>query len=139
MKKVLCTLLALITIISASTVTAMAAAQEPDGEVRNTGAVIFTTKRFSDTLAAGSVDVEFTKVADSYTVIIILQRKKDGEWITAVDISNNTHRYTGVKQDSLLTYDKWSVKKGDIYRIKCISTDRYSGIEYTRTSFSDPF
>lgn len=139
MKKILCTLLALIIVISASVVTTYGAVKPPDGEVQNTGAVVFTTKRFSDTKAAASIDVEFTKVADSYTVIIILQRKKDGNWITAVDVDNNTHRYTGKKKDSVLTYDEWSVKKGDIYRIKCISTDRYSGIEYTRTCYSDPF
>lgn len=139
MKKFLCTLLALIMMISASAVTTYAAVKTPDAEVQNTGAVGFTTRRLSDTKAAASVAVEFTKVADSYTVIIILQRKKDGEWITAVDISNNTHRYTGTKKDGILTYDEWAVKKGDIYRVKCISTDRYSGIEYTRTSYSDPF
>ena len=139
MKKVLCTLLALITIISASTVTAMAAAQEPDGEVQNTSAVSFSIRRYSDTKAAGSADIEFTQKPVSYSVIIILQRKKDSEWITAVDIDNNTHRYYGQNDRSVLTYDEWAVKKGDLYRIKCISTDRYDGIEYTRTCYSDPF
>lgn len=139
MKKFLCTLLALIMMISASAVTTYAAVKTPDAEVQNTSHVGFTYKRYSDTKAAGSVSVDFTKKADSYTVIIILQRKKDGAWITAVDISNNTHRYYGTNDSSVLTYDEWSVKKGDIYRIKCISTDRYDGIEYTRTCYSDPF
>lgn len=139
MKKFLCTLLALIMIISASAVTTYAAVKTPDAGVQNTFSVGFTTRRYSDTKAAGSADVNFTKKADSYTVIIILQRKKDNNWITAVDISNNTHRYYGTKDSSVLTYDEWTVKKGDIYRIKCISTDRYDGIEYTRTCYSDPF
>lgn len=139
MKKILCTLLALIIVISASVVTTYGAVKPPDGEVQNTGAVSFTTRRFSDTRAAASVDIDFTKRADSYSVIIILQRKKDGNWITAVDISNNTHRYYGKNESSVLTYDEWTVKKGDLYRVKCISTDRYDGIEYTRTCYSDPF
>lgn len=139
MKKILCTLLALITIISASAVTTYAAAIPPDAEVQNTSAVSFAHRRYSDTKAAASVSVEFTKKADSYTVIIILQRKKDGVWITSTDVDGNTHRYTGTNDRSVLTYDEWTVKKGDIYRVKCISTDRYSGIEYTRTCYSDPF
>lgn len=139
MKKFLCTLLALIMIISASAVTTYAAVKTPDAEVQNTGMVSFSHKRYSDTKAAGSANIEFTKKPDSYTVIIILQRKKDNNWITAVDISNNTHRYYGKNERSVLTYDEWTVKKGDIYRIKCISTDRYEGIEYTRTCYSDPF
>lgn len=139
MKKFLCTLLALIMIISASAVTTYAAVKTPDAEVQNTSAVSFSIKRYSDTKAAGSADIEFTKVADTFSIIIILQRKKDGEWITAVDISNNTHRYYGANDSSFLTYDEWTVKKGDIYRIKCISTDKYNGIQYTRTCYSDPF
>ena len=43
MKKFLCTLLALIMIISASAVTTYAAVKTPDAEVQNTSAVGFTT------------------------------------------------------------------------------------------------
>lgn len=138
-KRIVCVLLALTMVFSVGAVTVFAAIAPPDVAPQNTALVGFVIKRYSDTKAAGSADVEFTKTPISYTVIIVLQRKKDGEWITAVDVDGNTHRYYGKNKHNVLTYDEWAVKKGDLYRIKCISTDRYDGIQYTRTCYSDPF
>ena len=106
----------------------------------STGLVVFGTRRISNTKASASVDVEFTGVADDYTVTITLQKKSNGSWIKASDIDANTIIYKGTNRDGILTYDEWTVKSGVVYRIKCVSTDKYdSGISYTSTTYSDPF
>lgn len=105
----------------------------------STFGVSFYTKRSSDTKASASVDVAFTQTADNYVVAIILQKKTSTGWTTATDVSGNTHYYRGSNKSGVLTYDSWTVKKGFVYRIKCVSTDKYDGIEYTRTTYSDPF
>lgn len=106
----------------------------------STGFVGFTTRRISNTKAAASVDVEFTGVADDYTVTITLQKKSNGSWVKATDITANTIIYKGTNEHNVLTYDEWTVKSGVVYRIKCVAVDKYdSGIMFTDTSYSDPF
>lgn len=106
----------------------------------STAGVSFATRRSSDTKASASVDVQFTKDADNYVVSIILQKKTSSGWVTATDVSGSTHNYKGSNASSILTYDTWTVKKGVLYRIKCVSTDSYSsGLSFKDTNYSDPF
>ena len=142
-KKVLSLVLVLALLMSSNAMLAYADSGESadgDSSTYSTGAVIFATKRISNTKAAASVDVEFTATADDYTVTITLQKKVNGSWITASDVSKNTIKYVGTNRDGILTYDEWTVKSGTVYRLKCVSTDKYdSGIKYTSTTYSDPF
>lgn len=106
----------------------------------STAVTSFVTKRNSDTKASASVDVQFTTKADDYEVAIVLQKKTSSGWTTATDVSGNTHYYRGSNKSSVMTYDTWTVKKGIVYRIKCVSTDKYdSGLVFKYTNYSDPF
>lgn len=109
------------------------------GSTYSTGAVGFTTKRVSDTKAIAGAVVHFSSTAKSYTVTITLQKKSGSSWVTATDVTGNTIKYTGSNKSSVMTYDEWTVKKGVVYRIKCVSVDKYDGIQYSSTSYSDPF
>lgn len=141
-KKLLC--LFMVLTLTMSMFTALTFANSTgDGEENiaptSTFAMGFGTKRISDTKASASVSVDFTKVADSYTVYVILQKKTSSGWVTATDITGHTIKYIGKNSSGVLTYDEWTVKKGGLYRVKCTATDSYPGIEYTRTNYSDPF
>lgn len=140
-KKTLCLLLVLVLTMGLTATFSFADdIGNGDAGTYSTNLVVFSTKRISDTKAAASVDVEFSKTADDYVVAIVLQKKTSSGWVTATDVSNSVHYYRGSNKDSVLTYDTWTVKKGVVYRIKCVSTDAYDiGVEYTRTSYSDPF
>lgn len=140
-KKVLCLLLVLVLTMG---LTAMLSFADDigngDASTYSTALVSLATKRISDTKAAGSVNVEFAKTADDYVVAIVLQKKTSSGWVTATDVAGSAHYYRGSNKSGVLTYDEWTVKKGVVYRIKCVSTDMYdSGIKYKRTSYSDPF
>lgn len=141
MKKTLCLLLILVLTMGLTATFSFADnIGNGDASTYSTAGVAFYTKRVSNTKAIVSVDVEFTKKADDYVVAIVLQKKTSSGWVTATDLSNSVHYYRGSNSTSVLTYDEWKVKKGAVYRIKCVSTDRYdSGIEYKRTTYSDPF
>lgn len=142
-KKILSLFLVLVLSISATAAFSFA----DDGTDENGGVstystvgVGFATDRVSNTKAVASVHVSFTAKADDYVVAIVLQKKTSSGWVTATDVGGSAHYYRGSNKNSVLTYDEWTVKKGVVYRIKCVSTDKYDdGIEYTRTTYSDPF
>lgn len=142
-KKLLC--LFLVLTMSFGVTAAFAYADDNGGggettiQPNSTFMVGFTTKRISNTKAVASVAVEFTGTADSYSVTLTLQKKSGSSWVKATDVANNTIIYKGTNGDGVLTYDEWTVKSGVVYRLKCVSTDRYSGISYTSTTYSDPF
>lgn len=142
MKKKILSILLVLVLAMGLTATFSFADDIGNGDIGtySTAVVEFATRRISDTKAAASVNVDFTKKADRYVVTIVLQKKTSSGWVTATDVTNNTHSYRGTNSTDALTYDTWTVKKGVLYRIKCVSTDSYdSGIEYTRNSYSDPF
>lgn len=134
-KKLVCMLLMLTLTLGISSVFAFASTDS----TYSTGVAGFTTKRISDTKAAGGAAITFTSTAKSYTVTITLQKKSGGSWVTASDVGGNTVRYYGSNKASVITYDEWTVKAGVVYRLKCVSVDKYDGIEYSSTNYSDPF
>ncbi|MFR7990549.1 MAG: hypothetical protein ACLU5F_08130 [Anaerovoracaceae bacterium] len=145
MKKKILTLF-LVLVLSISATAAFSFADDGTGEndngitVYSTAGISFATKRNSNTKAEASVNVQFTKKADDYVVAVVLQKKTSSGWVTATDVGGSAHYYRGSNKSSVLTYDEWTVKKGVVYRIKCVSTDKYdSGIEYTATAYSEPF
>jgi len=141
-KKVLCLFLAMILALGSSTMFTFAAniGGGGDAEIQSTFTTSFSTKRISDTKAAASVSVNFNDIADDFVISIILQKKTDGKWVSATDITNYHVNYRGSNRSGYLTYDEWTVKKGGLYRVKCVSTDKYDrGVSYTSTTYSDPF
>ncbi len=141
-KKILCLFLAIVLILGNGTILVFANDGGGEGESvspYSTGLVGFTTKRISDTKAAASVSVDFTATADEFTIVLTLQKKSGSSWVTATDVTNYQVRYRGTNRKGYLTYDEWTVKKGVVYRVKCVSTDTYPGISYTSTTYSDPF
>ena len=135
-KKLVCMFLMLTLTLGMTSVFAFA----DTGSAYSTASIGFNTKRISDTKAAASVAVNFSATADKYTVTITLQKKSGSSWVTATDVSGNTIKYTGSDRFNVLTYDEWTVKKGIVYRVKCVSTDEYDrGTKYTSTNYSDPF
>ena len=140
-KKTLCLLLVLVLTMGLTATFSFADdIGNGDAGTYSTAGMSFATKRLSDTKATASVYVQFTQKADSYVVAIVLQKKTSSGWVTATDSSNSVHYYRGSNKTSVFTDDTWTVKKGVVYRIKCVSTDEYdSGISYTQTNYSDPF
>lgn len=140
-KKTLCLLLVLVLTMGLTATFSFADdIGNEDASTYSTAGMTFTTKRFSNTSAAASVYIQFTKKADNYVVAVVLQKKTNSGWVTATDVSNSAHYYRGINKTYVSTYDSWTVKKGVVYRIKCVSTDKYdSGISYTQTNYSDPF
>ncbi|WP_251617134.1 hypothetical protein [Senimuribacter intestinalis] len=135
-KKFVCMFLMLALTLGMTSVFASA----DTGSTYSTSTVGFTTKRISDTKAAAGAAITFSSTADKYTVTITLQKKSGSSWVTATDVTGNTIKYTGSNKASVLTYDEWTVKKGVVYRIKCVSVDEYDrGSKYTSTSYSDLF
>lgn len=134
-KKLVCMFLMLTLTLGMSSVFAFASTDS----TYSTGAVGFTTKRVSDTKATAGAVIYFSATAKSYAITITLQKKSGSSWVTASDVGGNTVRYYGSDKSSVMTYDEWTVKKGVVYRIKCVSVDKYDGIEYSSTSYSDPF
>ena len=140
-KKTLCLLLVLVLTMGLTATFSFAdSIGNGDASTYATAVTSFATKRISDTKASASVLVQFTRTADEYVVAIVLQKKTSSGWVTATDVSGSAHYYRGSNKDSVTTYDTWTVKKGVLYRIKCVSTDNYdSGLEYSYTNYSDPF
>lgn len=140
-KKALCLLLALVLAMGLTATFSFANdINNEDSGTKSTAVTSFATKRHSDTKASASVDVQFTSTADDYVVSIVLQKKTSSGWVTATDVTGHTHNYRGRNENSVLTYDTWTVKKGVLYRIKCVSTDNHNnGPDYTYTNYSDPF
>ncbi|MGF6377002.1 hypothetical protein M2140_002081 [Clostridiales Family XIII bacterium PM5-7] len=140
-KKCLSLLVALAMMLSMTT--ALVSASEVDSEqvqTRGTAVTNFATLRISNTKAAAELSVYFSKVAEEYQVVITLQKKSNGSWVTASDVSGNTIIYKGKNSMRVYTSDTWTVKKGVLYRVKCKSTDSYSnGSYFTSTNYSDPF
>lgn len=134
-KKFVCMFLMLTLTLGMSSVFAFA----DTSSTYSTGAIVFSAKRVSDTKAQASVAVAFSAIPSAYTVTLTLQKKSGSSWVTATDVSGNTIKYTGSKKSNVLTYDEWTVKKGIVYRLKCVSVDKYDGIQYSSTSYSDPF
>ncbi|MCI9641088.1 MAG: hypothetical protein HFE72_13345 [Emergencia sp.] len=135
-KKFICMFLMLALTLGMTSVFAFA----DTGSTYSTGAVGFTTDRVSNTKATAEAVICFSATADKYTVTITLQKKSGSSWVTATDVAGNTIKYTGSNKSTVLTHDEWTVKKGIIYRVKCVSVDEYDrGSKYTSTSYSDPF
>ncbi len=140
-KKTLCLLLVLVLTMGLTATFSFAdSIGNGDASTYATDIVSFATKRSSDTKASASVMVQFSRTADDYVVAIVLQKKTSNGWVTATDVSNSVHYYRGTNKNSIMTYDSWTVKKSVVYRIKCVSTDKYdSGLTFTDTNYSDPF
>lgn len=140
-KKTLCILLVLVLTMGLTATFSFAdAIGNGDASTYSTIGVSFAPKRISDTKASASVSVQFSKIADNYVVAVVLQKKTSSGWVTATDVGGSAHYYRGSNKSGVLTYDEWAVKKGVVYRIKCVSTDSYdSGISYTDTTYSNPF
>ncbi|MEY8366986.1 hypothetical protein AALA22_15250 [Anaerovoracaceae bacterium 41-7] len=135
-KKFVCMFLMLALTLGMTSVFASA----DTGSTYSTSTVGFTTKRISGTKAAAGAAITFSATADDYTVTITLQKKYGSSWVTATDVIGNTIKYVGSNKKTVLTYDEWTVKKGIVYRIKCVATDEYDrGSKYTSTFYSDPF
>lgn len=134
-KKLVCMFLMLTLTLGMTSVFAFA----DTSSTYSTGAVGFTTDRVSDTKATADAVIYFSATPKSYTITITLQKKSGSSWVTASDVGGNTVRYYGSNKSAVLTHDEWTVKKGVVYRIKCVSVDKYDGIEYSSTTYSDPF
>lgn len=140
-KKTLCLLLVLVLTMGLTATFSFADdIGNGDAGTYSTAGMSFITKRISDTKLTASVYVQYTRTVDNYVVAIVLQKKTSSGWVTATDVSNSVHYYRGSNKTHVSTDDTWTVKKGTVYRIKCVSTDSYdSGISYTETNYSDPF
>lgn len=134
-KKFICMFLMLALTLGMTSVFAFA----DTGSTYSTGFIGFTTKRVSDTKATGGAVVSFSATPSSYIVTITLQKKSGSSWVTATDVTGNTIKYTGSNKSTVITTDEWTVKKGVVYRLKCVSVDKYNGIQYSSTDYSDPF
>ena len=134
-KKFICLFLMMALAVGMTSVFAFA----DEASTYSTGSIGFTTKRVSNTKAIGGAAIIFSSTAKSYTVTITLQKKSGSSWVTATDVTGNTIKYVGSDRMTVTTYDEWTVKSGVVYRLKCVSMDRYDTTQYTSTNYSNPF
>lgn len=124
-----------LTLVLSSTVFAFAEVQP-----RDTATVIFSIDRVSRTTARASIDVNFTKQVDRYTIAVYLQKKEDGVWVNDTtnedyaiyDSGTNSYDYSF---DNI--YD--NLVSGVNYRLKCVSTDYNGSNSSSFTGYSNQF
>ena len=135
-RKVFAIAMALIMVFS----TAVFAYAESEIEPYDTKYVTITANRTSRTTADVTVDVEFTQVVDSYSVVIYLQKKVDGEWV--LDTTNDDYVFynNGFNSDDFTFIHRYTSLNADTtYRIRCVSKDYINNVPHNRSAYSNPF
>lgn len=137
-RKVFATVIALVIVFS-TTVISYASA---NGEVSlyDTNDITFITTRTTRTSATVTVNVGFTQTVDSYSVVIYLQKKVNGEWV--LDTTNDDYIFynNGFNDNDFTFYHKYnSLISGVTYRIKCVSKDYIGNNTFTTVSYSNSF
>lgn len=105
-----------------------------------TGAVTFIIDRTSGTTAEVEVDVHFTSTADSYSVVVYLQKLVNGVWKN--DSTNDDYVFFNNGFNSNLCvfeHDYTSLVYGTSYRLMVVSRDVHGNNEYRATTYSNLF
>ncbi len=133
-KRILALSMVLILILS-STVLAYAEVQP-----RDTASVSYTIERTSRTTAEATIDLNFTREVDRFTVAVYLQKKVNGTWVN--DTGNADYAYYdsgttayGYMFDCIYT----DLVSGVNYRLKCVSRDYIGSSSYELTTYSNQF
>ena len=135
MKKRMLALAMILILVLTSTVFAYA-----EVEPRDTNVVTFAIERTSRTSATATVGVTFSTYVDRYNVTIYLQKKVDNRWVS--DVTNPDYVYSRSGTDDLgytFNHIYTSLVSGNIYRLKCVSTDYVGANTYTTTTYSNQF
>ena len=105
-----------------------------------TGAVTYTIERTSGTTASAEVDVHFTSTADSYSVVVYLQKLVNGVWKN--DNTNPEYVFYNNGSNSnlfIFVHNYTSLQYGTSYRIMVVSRDVQGSNEYRATTYSNLF
>lgn len=138
--KVLVIVFALVMVFSFTTAAFAAAGGGDVAQPQSTSSVSFTIDRLSGTKADATVIVQFTSVADEYSVVVYLQKLVSGEWEN--DITNPDYVFfnNGINSEAFMfahIYD--DLTYGTTYRLKVISRDIRGTNEYRATAYSNSF
>lgn len=113
-----------------------------DPQMRSTASIGFYINRSSNTYVTADVDVDFVAVTNSYQVAVVLEEKLNGNWTNAKGLYAATEYFRGNNKSSVLVSKRWNVKSGKLYRIKCVSIDRYNNDSKSKSTsiiYSEPF
>ena len=134
--KVLVIALALVLVFSCT-----AAAFADSGiQPYDTGMVTFSIDRTSGTSASVDVVVDFTGVADEYSVVVYLQKLVNGSWKNDNTISEYVFYNNGFNSNCcLFSHNYTSLSYGTTYRLMVVSRDKYPTQEFRVTTYSNPF
>lgn len=105
-----------------------------------TGAVDYIISRTSGTTADVEVAVHFTSTADSYSVVVYLQKLVNGTWKN--DSSNPDYVFYNNGFNSNLcvfVHEYDSLTYGTSYRLMVVSRDIHGSNEYRTTTYSNLF
>ncbi|MGN0720805.1 MAG: hypothetical protein ACI4LZ_02490 [Anaerovoracaceae bacterium] len=105
-----------------------------------TGAVTYTIERTSGTTASAEVDVHFTSTADSYSVVVYLQKLVNGVWKN--DNTNPEYVFYNNGSNSnlfIFVHNYTSLQYGTSYRLMVVSRDVQGSNEYRATTYSNLF
>lgn len=106
----------------------------------STGLVDFIISRTSGTTADVEVSVHFTSTADSYSVVVYLQKLVNGTWKN--DNTNPEYVFYNNGFNSNLcvfAHDYTNLQYGTSYRLMVISRDIKGDNEYRTTTYSNLF
>lgn len=134
--KVLVIALALVLVFSCTT----AAFADSGIQPYRTGAVTYTIERTSGTTASAEVDVHFTSTADSYSVVVYLQKLVNGVWKN--DNTNPEYVFYNNGSNSnlfIFVHNYTSLQYGTSYRLMVVSRDVQGSNEYRATTYSNLF
>ncbi|MGN0735557.1 MAG: hypothetical protein ACI4LP_07080 [Anaerovoracaceae bacterium] len=119
-----------------------AAAAFADGGIqpRETAGVTYTISRTSGTTADVEVDVVFSSTANSYSVVVYLQKLVNGVWKN--DSTNPDYVFYNNGFNSNLcvfVHEYTSLTYGTSYRLMVVSRDIQGSDEYRTTTYSNLF
>lgn len=95
--------------------------------------------RNSSTKATVSAYGSFDRKAKKAVCTILLQEKRNGEWVLAKGLSKRSYTKTVYNSYSITASKSFTVKSGKVYRAKIIFTDTNSKGEYLRVRYTGAF
>lgn len=133
--KVLVIALALVLVFSCT-----AAFADSGIQPRQTSSVHFSIQRTSGTTADANVIVDFSSVADEYSVVVYLQKLVNGVWKNDNTNSEYVFYNNGFNSDiCFFSHSYNSLSYGVTYRLMVVSRDKHGTNEYRTTTYSNSF
>lgn len=138
-RKILMLLAAVMLIVSCCSV-CYATADDEAIQPYDTSSISFSIDRTSSTTASVAINVSFDQKVDQYSVVVYLEKLVNGSW--QLDTTNKDYVYYNNgwnKYSFQFSKNYTDLKRGQTYRIRCVSKDYEGNISHTSTAYSYSF